>query len=157
MSFQFTSNKNPASFGSPDWGLLMIRLVLVTALAYYQILNQIQSAWAFLWNHRKWDLVNQIEGLTLPFPQVIAVSLVFLICLSMMGLTIGIFTRINALVLALLLGFVLVAPRLLSSSLSPQTLALNIGILLGLLFSGAGRFSLDYYLASRKAKAVQRH
>jgi len=65
---------------------------------------------------------------------------------------VGIFTRINAFVLVLLSGVILLAPIILSATLNPQTLALYIGLFAGLAFGGGGRLSLDYALANRRER-----
>ena len=157
MPFQFSKNQNPESPLAPDFSLLIIRVITVLALGYYQIFSHLKSVWELLWEQKEWALIAQIEALKLPFPSAITTALILLLLLSMIALVIGIFTRINALVLLILLGFVLVAQLRLSLSLNPQTLVLYIGIMFALIFSGGGRFSLDFFLASRKARSLERH
>lgn len=156
MPFRFSNNKNAETPRAPDFALLIIRVISMVALGYYQIFNHIKSVWEFLWEQKNWELITQVEKLGIPFPTAIAVTLIFLILLSMIGIFIGIFTRVNALFLFVLLGFVLVAPILLSHSLNPQTILLYLGMLFALVFSGGGQFSLDKFLAMRKAREIQR-
>ena len=157
MPFRFAKNKNPESPIAPDFALLIIRAISTGALGYYQVFGHAKALWDFLWAQKDWSLIAQVKTLGLPYPGAIAGALIFLILLTMIGVFIGIFTRINSLFLFLLLGFVLVAPILLSPGLNPQTIVLYLGILLALMFSGGGRFSLDGFLAGRKARALQRN
>ena len=53
---------------------------------------------------------------------------------------------------ALIIGFVLFSALNLSPTLNPQTLALYLGVFLGLACGGAGRISLDHLLAGRRAR-----
>ncbi len=157
MPFHFAKTQNPENLTAPDFGLLVVRVITMVALGYYQIFNHLQSVWGYLWEQSGWKLIDQIQALRLPFPPVIAVALIFLITLAMIGIVVGIFTRFNALLLLLLLGIVLISQLRLSISLNPQALVLYIGIQITLILSGGGKFSLDHLLASRKNRTIQRN
>ncbi len=156
MPFHFSKTQPSEHISGLDFGLLVIRVITVITLGYYQIFGHLKSAWGYLWEQTDWALVDHIQNLSLPSPPTISVALIFVITLCMLGLLIGIFTRINAFILLLLLGLVLVSQLRLSASLNPQALVLFLGILMALILSGGGKFSLDSLLASRKARAIQR-
>lgn len=152
MPFQPLQDSDPDRPRLADLGLLVIRLLAVATFAYYQLVRQLHLAVDFLWEGAEWDLVSQLAGLGLPSPDLIASASVGLQIVTLLGVVFGIFTRINALLFALMTGFVLFSAISLSASLNPQALALYLAIFLGLACGGAGRLSLDHLLAGRRAR-----
>jgi uncharacterized membrane protein YphA (DoxX/SURF4 family) len=106
----------------------------------------------FVWDAGEWDLVGQLSEKGVTAPPVVALASVATLTISLLGVCIGIFTRINALILALLIGFILLAPIILSATLNPQSLALYVGLFVALAIGGGGRLSLDYALANRRER-----
>jgi len=135
-----------------DLGLLVIRVLVAITFSYYQLASQLGFALARIWDSAEWPLVDQLSGLDLPMPAVIAFGAVGLQVVNLLGVFFGIFTRINALLLAIMAGFVLFLAIPYSPTLNPQCLALYLGIFIGLACGGAGRLSLDHLLAGRRAR-----
>lgn len=145
------------SDGSKTYDLAAIatRLILSLVMFYYNILHQLQLAWANLWENTEWNLASQFEAKGIPAPTAMSITLVCLILLLLLGILIGLFTRINSLLLIAVLGFVLLVPLDLSTTLNPQAIVLYAALCLTLAIAGPGRASLDYYFASRKAKRLE--
>ena len=152
MPFTPLPETDPQKPTGADLGLLMIRFVAVAAFFYYQLIDQLDLARLYLWEKTEWDLVTQLSERELPFPGPVACFLVLVFTFSLLGALVGIFTRINSLILLLATGFILLAPIELSTFLTPQALVLYLGIFLGLSLGGAGRLSLDHVLSKRKRK-----
>lgn len=152
MPFQPLQDSDPDKPRLADLGLLVIRLLAVATFAYYQLIHQFHHAVDYLWDGAEWDLVSQLAELGLPYADIVASASVGLQIATLLGVVLGIFTRINALLFTLMMGFVLFSAINLSSSLNPQALALYLTIFLGLACGGAGRLSLDHLLAGRRAR-----
>jgi uncharacterized membrane protein YphA (DoxX/SURF4 family) len=150
MPFQPLQDSDPDKPRLADLGLLVIRLLAVATFAYYQLVRQLHLAVDHLWEGADWDLVSQLAERGLPSPDIIASAAVGLQIVTLLGVVFGIFTRINALLFTLMIGFVLFSAISLSASLTPQ--ALYLAIFLGLACGGAGRLSLDHLLAGRRAR-----
>ncbi len=153
MPFNIMSDSEPDNPNGLDVGLLLLRWITVIALMYYQCWDNVVSAAKYLWNKTEWNVVGQFANLSIPFPGPLAVSFLFLITIFAAGVALGILTRICSAAMLVCIGFILVAPIELSKSLAPQTLVLYLGVFVVFLFGGAGKLSLDFLLAGRKAKA----
>ncbi len=152
MAFHPLPDSGPEKPKLIDLGLFIIRIFSAAAFFYYQLREQLSLAQNYIWESGQWTLIEQLTGKGLPLPHVVAVAAVALFSISLLGVLVGIFTRINGLILTLMTGFVLLAPLILSPTLNPQSLALYIGVFAGLASGGGGRLSLDYFLADRRAK-----
>ncbi len=152
MPFLPLPDNGPEKPQTSDFGLFVIRVMTVAAFFYYQLWDQVVSAQDYVWNSGDWDLISQLANKGFPFPNVVAVAGVLILVLGLLAALFGIFTRINALVVSLLIGFILIAPLILSSTLNPQSLVLYLGVFIGLACGGGGRVSLDHFLAGRKAR-----
>ncbi|MEX2580037.1 MAG: hypothetical protein WD342_13345 [Verrucomicrobiales bacterium] len=152
MPFQPLPDSGYQKPNSVDVALLVLRIVAVTAFVYYQLLAQWAHALDYVWDQADWDLVDRTGSLGLPFPGVFATVFVALLTISLLGVLVGFFTRINAITSLILTAIALVAPLELSTTLNPQTLILYLSLFLALLCGGAGNISLDYFLAGRKAR-----
>ena len=152
MPFQPLQDSDPDKARLADLGLLVIRILAVATFAYYQLVSQFHLAVDYLWDGADWDLVSQLAERGLPYPHIVASASVGLQIATLLGVFLGIFTRINALLFALMMGFVLLSAVNLSASLNPQALALYLTIFLGLACGGGGRLSLDHLLAGRRAR-----
>src|SRR5690606_26080659 len=102
-----------------DLGLLVIRFLSVATFSYYQLAGQLGRALAHVWDGTAWDLAEQLAGRGLPVPGVIAAAAVVLAATTLLGALLGFLTRLNALVFALLTGFVLLSGITLSPTLNP--------------------------------------
>ncbi len=152
MPFQPLQDSDPDKPRLADLGLLVIRLLAVATFAYYQLVRQFHLCVDYLWDGADWDLVSQLAELGLPYADIVATGSIGLQIATLLGVVLGIFTRINALLFTLMMGFVLFSAITLSASLNPQTLALYLAIFLGLACGGAGCLSLDHLLAGRRAR-----
>ncbi len=150
MPFQPIPENKSSKPQSSDLALLLIRILAVLAFLYYQLGNQLNLARLYLWEKAEWSLVGSITDLGLPVPGVIAMSAVMLLTIALLGITLGILTRINGIVAFVLIGFAFFLPLEVSKALSPQTLLLYLVIFLGLGLGGAGRLSLDQIFSQRK-------
>lgn len=135
-----------------DFWLLGIRILVSLPLIYFQSWKQATQAWGFVWENQPWTVADEIVALGLPQSPVISVLLIFLLLAAPFGVLIGFITRINALVLILTLGFVLIGQldETLSTTLNPQTLLLYLGMALILSLAGGGMLSLDALLTRRR-------
>ena len=152
MPFQLLPDTGPEPPRPSDFGLLIIRIITVAIFFYYQHVAQMALGIDFVWDAGEWDLVTQLTDRGLPSPAVLALVSVVVLTISLLGLVLGIFTRINALILALFVGFILLAPIILSATINPQALTLYLGLFIGLALGGGGRLSLDYALANRRER-----
>lgn len=152
MPFQPLQDSDPDKPRLADLGLLVIRLLAAATFAYYQLVDQFHFAVDYLWDGADWNLVSQLAERGLPYADIVASASVGLQIATLFGVVLGIFTRINALLFTLMMGFVLFSAIDLSSSLNPQGLALYLTVFLGLACGGAGRLSLDHLLAGRRAR-----
>jgi uncharacterized membrane protein YphA (DoxX/SURF4 family) len=152
MPFQPLPDTGPEKPHPGDFGLLLIRIITVAIFFYYQLGTQLALAIDFIWDAGEWDLVTQLTDKGSPAPNVVALLSVAILTIALLGVLIGIFTRINGLILTLLTGFILLAPIILSATLNPQSLALYVGLFAALALGGGGRLSLDYALANRRER-----
>lgn len=152
MPFQPLPDNGPKRPGSTDIGLLVIRFFTAATFGYYQLLDLLGEARARVWEKAEWSLVDRFVELGLPVPGVLAPAFVILLLVVLLAIVIGIFTRINALILFLLSAAILIVPLDLSPSLTPQALVLYLTVFVALALGGAGKASLDYRLAGRKKR-----
>ena len=152
MPFQPLSDNDPDKLQPGDLGLLIIRVMTVAIFSYYQLGSQLSHAIDHVWDNDEWDLISQLTEKNLPFPGILALGAIAILTISLLGVLLGIFTRLNALVLTLLSGFILLAPIVLSATLNPQALALYVGLFAALALGGGGRLSLDHALANRRER-----
>jgi uncharacterized membrane protein YphA (DoxX/SURF4 family) len=151
MPFHPLPDTGPEKPKSSDFGLLLIRVLTAATFFYYQLFDQLGFAKKFIWEKESWDLIDQLNTEGLHYTGPIAVILVAALTLSFLGLVAGVFTRINALVLLVITGFVFITPLELSPTLNPQSLALYLSLFLAFAIGGAGRVSLDFFMAGKKA------
>ncbi len=152
MPFQPLSDNAADKPASVDFGLLAMRLIASAAFVYYQMIEQLGNARTYFWNKSEWEQVERFADFGLPFPGIVAIAYIALLAIALLAIALGFFTRFNALVLFVLTSFALVAPLELSVTLNPQTLVAYLAIFLALAIGGAGKLSLDYFLAGRKAR-----
>ena len=147
-----STDKCPENPLPSDFGLFIVIFISSGAFVYYQLVEQLRLGNLFIWEKADWELINEIATLGLPMPAAIGVTLVLLLTAALIGITIGIFTRINATILFGLTAFTLIGPLHLSLSLNPQSLVLYLALFLALACGGAARVSLDYLLTRKKTE-----
>ncbi len=152
MPFQPLTDNAADKPTSIDFGLLVLRFVTVFAFAYYQMIEQLGKARAYVWNKTEWELSQRFGDLELPFPGIFASGYIAVFTFCLLAVLVGFFTRFNAMIIFVLASAALVVPLELSARLNPQTLVVYLAIYLALAIGGAGKLSLDYFLAGRKAR-----
>ncbi len=136
-----------------DLWVFLLRFFTGFPMVYYQAWKHANLGWEYMWAKKEWSVVDQMAALNYSSPGPMAVALVFFLLVSAFGILIGFLTRINAAILLICLGVVLVAPiELRENSLTPQTLLIYIGLCITLLLSGGGLFSLDTLMTKRRGK-----
>lgn len=151
MSFYLMPEEGRKAPPFADLALLVIRLLTVAAFFYYQLVGQIHSGFHHLWNRREWDLADQFQERGLPQAGLLAVLAVLAAAAAALGIAFGFLTRLNGFLLMALAGWALFSTIPLSPALNPQATVLYLGVFAGFACGGAGRFSLDYLLAGRRA------
>lgn len=152
MSFQPLQDSDPDRVRPSDFGLLIIRLLIVAAFTYYQLADQLALAHGYLWDAADWNLVAQLSERGTPAPPIVAALATGLFAGNLLGLLFGFFTRISALLLSLMTGYVLFSAISLSPTLNPQALSVYLGVFAGFSCGGGGKLSLDFLLAGRRAR-----
>lgn len=151
MPFLPLPDNSPERNAAADFGWLSLRFLAFAIYLYYQLAADLERARALIWEKQSWDLVAGLAGMGLPYPTVLAPVSVGFIAVILLGILLGFLCRLNALLFALAMGFVLVGELRVSHTLNPQCLLLYIAIGVCLAISGPGRFSLDHLLAGRRA------
>ena len=121
-------------------------------MIHYQAWEHAENGWSYMWEKTNWTVVDQMTNLGLKSPGPMAVLLIFFLLTSSFGILIGFLTRINAVIMLVCLGAVLIGPVEISTTLTPQTLLLYFGLCLTLIVAGGGFFSLDRLLTGRRRK-----
>ena len=152
MPFQLLPDNGPEKPLPSDFGLFIVRFISSGAFVCYQLMEQLRLGSLFIWEKADWELINEIATRGLPMPAAIGVTLVLLLTTALIGITVGIFPRINTAILFGLTTFTLFGPLHLSPSLKPQSLVLYLTLFLTLVCGGAGRVSLDYLLTRKKTE-----
>ncbi|MEM9017534.1 MAG: DoxX family protein [Verrucomicrobiota bacterium] len=152
MPFQPLPDTGPGKPTPSDFGLFVIRFLVAVIFFYYELKDLLTGAFRHVWEKAEWPLSDLLEERGLPFPEFIAAAFLLVLTLALIGIAIGIFTRVNSILLLLLFGLVLFLPLELSPSLNPQAISLYLVVFLGLALGGAGRASLDHALSGRKKK-----
>lgn len=150
MPFQPIPKDEPARPQGSDLGLLVTRILISLIFLYYQLLDQLNLLRLFLWEKAEWALVESISGMGLSLPGVIAVAGILILSIALLGVFVGVFTRINGLIGVLSIGCLLFLPLEISRAPSPQTLVLYLAVFLGLALGGGGKFTLDQYFANKR-------
>ena len=150
MPFQPLPDQSPEKPNSSDFGLFIVRFISVSAFVYYQLLDQLNLVRLFVWEKAEWPLIDQIRDMNLPMPELIAPTLIIVLAISLFGISLGIFTRINSLILFILTAFILLAPLDLSPTLAGQARVRYLAVFIALACGGAGRVSLDYLMTGKK-------
>jgi uncharacterized membrane protein YphA (DoxX/SURF4 family) len=129
------------------FGHLLFRVSAGLMVFYIHGLHKLEGWIAYVQNGTPWELLKEVEGMHFPapYPSAITATLIQFIC--SIFIIMGLFTRVNAvLLLGALSGAIL---QNLLAGRSPQLALLYILIVITLAFIGGGKFSLDAKLASK--------
>jgi len=153
MALKFQGETSAESTSVPvNVGLLFLRAATVATLIYYELAIHLQKAWNNVWKEEDWGLVDQFVNLSLPLPGAVAVTIVLTAFLTAIGVFLGFLGRINAAILILILGFLLMAKVQTSDNFTPEVIVLYIIIFTGLIITGSGRYSMDFLLTTQRKR-----
>jgi uncharacterized membrane protein YphA (DoxX/SURF4 family) len=123
------------------FGHLFLRVSAGAMIFYIHGLHKLEGWIAYLQNGTPWELFKEVQAMHFPapYPSAILATLIQFIC--SIFITVGLFTRINAvLLLGALSGAIL---QNVLAGRSPQLALLYIIIVIAIVFLGGGKFSLD--------------
>ena len=141
-----TLSVEPSS-AAATFGHLFLRVSAGLMVFYIHGLHKLEGWIAYLQNGTPWELLEEVEGMhfPVPYPSAIVATLIQFIC--SLFILVGLFTRINAVLLLGALSGALLQNLL--AGRSPQLALLYILIVITIIFIGGGRFSLDAKLLSK--------
>ncbi len=148
-----TDHSSGSKIAASDLWVFLLRFFIGYPMIHYQAWRHAKLGWAYMWEKKDWSVFDQMTAHGYSSPGPMAVTLVFFLLISSFGILIGFLTRLNAIILLICLGIVLIAPiELNQGSLTPQTLLIYIGLCLTLIISGSGFFSLDMLMTRRRRR-----
>ena len=129
------------------FGHLFLRISAGAMIFYIHGWHKLEGWLAYVREGKPWTLANEVAGMHFPAPfaSAVAATLVQFIC--SLFVVIGLFTRVNAALLACVLGGAILQNLL--AARDPQLAILYTLVAITLVFLGGGKFSLD-------AKALQK-
>ncbi|MEN2998301.1 MAG: DoxX family protein [Brevinematia bacterium] len=126
-----------------DLGILILRIVSGITMALFHGWGKLLGIINFL-SGKEWKFVDKVANLGLPLPGLFAILTGLIEFLCSILLLLGLFTRINAL---LLTSVMIVALYYNIRSGNPYELTLlYLAIFISLLILGGGKYSLDHLL-----------
>ena len=135
---------------SVNIGVLFLRFATVCTLVYYELAIHLRKAWNNVWKEEEWGLIDQFVNLSLPLPGAVAVAIILTAFITSLGVLLGFLGRINAIILILILGTLLVTNVKTSNNFTPEVIVLYIIILFTLTVGGSGKFSMDHLLTTQR-------
>jgi uncharacterized membrane protein YphA (DoxX/SURF4 family) len=127
--------------GATQWGLLMLRVVTGALIFYIHGWHKLTGGLDYLRHGAPWPLANEVAEMHFPAPVAAAFAATAVQFLCAPLLVVGLFTRLNALVLTGVLS-VAIAQNLLAGR-DPQLAILYTLNVTVFVFAGGGPFSLD--------------
>lgn len=148
---KFHNNEATDAYSFPiNFGLLMLRFCTVCLLIYYELAIHLGKAWKNVWNEEAWGLVDQFENHNLPLPGAVSVAIILGSFLVALGILLGFLVRVNSSILILIFGFLLFLKVKTSDYFTSEAIVLYIIILVTLLITGPGRYSMDHILMAQR-------
>ncbi|MDF1755653.1 MAG: hypothetical protein P1U89_22885 [Verrucomicrobiales bacterium] len=133
-------------------GLLFLRFATVCTLVYYELAIHLQKAWNNVWKEEEWGLIDQFVNLSLPLPGAVAVAIILTAFITSLGVLLGFLGRINAIILIVIMGALLIARVQTSNNFTPEVVVQYITILITLAVTGSGKFSMDHLLTAQRIR-----
>ncbi|MDF1815853.1 MAG: hypothetical protein P1V20_26880 [Verrucomicrobiales bacterium] len=153
MALKFQGQQSPESNSlGVNIALLFLRFASVCVLVYYELAIHLHKAWNNVWKEEQWGLIDQFDNLSLPLPGAVAVTIILTAFITSLGVLLGFLARINAIILIIILGFLLVARVQTSNQFTPEVIVVYIIILVTLTVAGSGKFSMDHLLTSQRIR-----
>ena len=147
---------NPKADSPPaECGHLLLRVAAGLTIFFIHGWHKLEGWLAYLQHGTPWKLAEEVAEMHFPAPLASAVAATGVQFICSLFLIVGLATRINAAVLAVVLG-VAILQNLLAGR-DPQLAILYTLVVATLALMGGGRFSLDARLESRWPQAVSKH
>jgi putative oxidoreductase len=129
-------------------GHLVLRAAVGLMIFYIHGWHKLEGGIAFLQHGTPWKLAEEVAGMHFPAPVVsaFAATIVQFVCAPL--LAVGLFTRVNALLLTGTLSVAILQNVL--ADRDPQLAIIYVLILVSMAFLGGGKFSLDARLFSQR-------
>jgi uncharacterized membrane protein YphA (DoxX/SURF4 family) len=133
-------------------GHLILRVVAGLMIFYVHGWHKLEGLMAYLQHGTPWKLTEEVAEMHFPapFPSAVAATVVQFVCSLFIG--VGLFTRINAVLLTGVLSVAILQNFL--AGRDPQLAILYVLIMSSMIFLGGGRFSLDAKLVSRRLQSA---
>lgn len=145
LSMDVDSNGTAATFGH-----LFLRVLAGGMIFYIHGLHKLEGLIAYYQHGTPWTLAEEVAGMHVPAPLVAAAAATVVQFVCSLFIVVGLFTRINAALLAGALGGAILQNLL--AARDPQLAILYTLVVVTILIAGGGRYSLDAKLLL-KAKA----
>jgi putative oxidoreductase len=137
------------------FGHLFLRVSAGTMIFYIHGLHKLEGWIAYLQHGTPWTLAEEVVGMHFPAPLASAVAATLVQFICSLFIIVGLFTRINALLLfGALSGAIL---QNLLAGRDPQLAILYTLVVLTLAFMGGGRISLDARLFAKAEQSPSRN
>ena len=137
------------------FGHLFLRVSAGTMIFYIHGLHKLEGWIAYLQHGTPWTLAEEVAGMHFPAPLALAVAATLVQFICSLFIIVGLFTRINALLLfGALSGAIL---QNLLAGRDPQLAILYTLVVLTLVFMGGGRISLDAKLFAKAEQSTSRN
>src|SRR5258708_25919299 len=144
-----------ANNGLAAWGHLFLRASAGVMIFYIHGWHKLEGWIAYLQNGTPWKLAQEVAGMHFPAPLASAVAATFVQFICSLFIIIGLFTRINAILLfGALSGAIL---QNLLAGRDPQLAILYTLVVLTLAFMGGGKISLDARLFAKAEHSASRN
>ena len=137
------------------WGHFILRVSAGLMIFYIHGWHKLEGWIAYLQNGTPWKLAEEVAGMHFPAPLASAVAATLVQFICSLFIIVGLFTRINALLLfGALSGAIL---QNLLAGRDPQLAILYTLVVLTLAFIGGGRISLDAKLFAKAEHSASRN
>jgi putative oxidoreductase len=137
------------------FGHLFLRVSAGTMIFYIHGLHKLEGWIAYLQHGTPWTLAEEVAGMHFPAPLASAVAATLVQFICSLFIIVGLFTRINTLLLfGALSGAIL---QNLLADRDPQLAILYTVVVLTLAFMGSGKISLDARLFAKAEHSASRN
>ena len=123
-----------------DFGNLILRVVIGASMIIFHSWGKIVGMVNFL-NGKHWKFVDTVKMMGLPLPVLFAIIATLIEFIASILIILGLFTRISAIGLALVMLFAIYLHIITKTSVELALIYLSVFVFLAL--AGAGKFSLD--------------
>jgi uncharacterized membrane protein YphA (DoxX/SURF4 family) len=134
------------------FGHFFLRVSAGIMIFYIHGLHKLEGWIAYIQNGTPWELLKEVEGMHFPAPYPSAILATFIQFICSLFILVGLFTRINAVLLLGALSGALLQNLL--AGRSPQLALLYILVVITVAFIGGGRFSLDAKLLQKQIQRL---